>query len=86
MTCGRWLQTGQRLELSPKAAASHLAELVRDHFALNEGPLIRPLRGTFSPRGEASLAGRAEALIYVREKASIRPYTAAMKKYAIWHL
>ena len=22
----------------------------------------------------------------VREKASIRPYTAAMKKYAIWHL
>ena len=86
MTYGRWLQTGQRLELFPRAAVSHLAELVRGDFALNEGPLIRPLRGTFSPRGEGSLAGRAKALICVREKASIRPYTAAMRKYATWHL
>jgi hypothetical protein len=86
MTYGRWLQAGRRLELPARAAVSHLAELARGDLALNEGPLIRPLRGTFSPRGEGSLAGRAKALICVREKASIRPYTAARKKCATWHL
>src|SRR5438046_525046 len=43
------------------AAVSHAAELVRGDFlsCSGEGPLIRPL-GTFSPRGEGSLAASEE--------------------------
>ncbi len=39
------------------AAASHSAELVRGTRVPSEGPLIRP-SGTFSPRGEGTIAPR----------------------------
>ena len=54
MTYGRVRFTQDRRVLDG-AAVSHSAELVRgDFFARIEGPLIRPSRATFSPRGEGS--------------------------------
>jgi hypothetical protein len=54
MTCGR-ITSPTGLRARNEAAVSHSAKLVGGNYrCCGEGPLIRPFRGTFSPRGEGT--------------------------------